>query len=325
MFRFKSSIRREYEILRLIVLTFLGGMLSTMTIQSLMAYYLTLVAQHFTWQAAITFLLVAVFIYATPTLLSFAFILLQRDWRLVPPLYIGSVAFILLLFLDRQSSVILPFGGFTAIASLVGDRIVVGSVGRNAPRDQIATYSLRVLADANRMRDILTQSRYTGVLWLRRKVEDTKRGFLFKRRRSIVQGVIELERGKNSETFVNIALYRVWNYWIEKTEGTEESLRLDVAYLKDILQRQEPPVPFEDASPNHCDHIVDDIIYEMMGIYMRAQNTARGKWLALAVTIMLWIVSTIVVAEGFGIADILAAIGIAVYATYATREYFKED
>lgn len=165
------------------------------------------------------------------------------------------------------------------------------------------------------------------------KFEETDRGFVFRRMRGFkVQGFIELERGElNGTTYVNLVYYRVWPLWIERSESIDETARLTVLYLRDLLSRQPTPITTTDATNEHCNHVIGLVMDEMMGALSRTQEVSMGKWFALSISGLLWIASGVALfmlwplTEGFHLIELVSVVGAALYATFETRQYFKES
>lgn len=289
------------------------------------------------WRPTIESIGVIIAIFLLPIGLSFLFNIIGDEERLVPPLYMQIVAIALVVaFAYNQVNAsnyvayllsFYVFGAYVAVGGTVQDRVVVSTVGRTCPRDQIVTECLRVIADADVVRHILGVKVVRDYLGLRIRVWETERGgWLFKSRNRLpIQSRIELVRGSQSnETLVNFAVFERRRYEIRSTPDVVEAAKGDVAYVRDVLQRPEHSFQVIGAPQENAQALVSEVIDEYQGLSERMREMSVKRMVALLGTIVFWGLTGVFAWMGANEAG-LATLAIAVYVTYESYGVWREE
>lgn len=325
-----SSVRyRDYSVLRLVVLTFLGGVLNSLAIKMLGDYYSQIIPV--VSITSIVWLIVAgVLVFLLP--IGVSLLLSGRRSQIIPPLYIQILTF---GFLTHYTIIhpaptdllaLYTLIWYVLVGGLIQDRVVLSTIGRYAPRDQILPLSLRVNAELDVVKDTLLTRRFREYLGLRKKVEPIERGYRL-RGTGPVKVVVDLRStDAQGETRIDLAFYK-WHrayYCLRKTDEVEECARSFAAYLKDILQRHEPPIVATEVSSDHWVSAVDSVIDEMQGLYSRMGETPATKVLAVIATIALAVVTLGFFVFGHWEAA-LATLAVVAYLVFEVRRLLKEE
>jgi hypothetical protein len=136
-----------------------------------------------------------------------------RGKQIVPPLYMQLVAFGLLAYYTMLHPIPDPaFALYVLLLYAIGagslqDRVVLWTLGRYAPRDQIVPFCLRVAVDVDAIKNVLLTPKFRDNLGLRKKVVPIENGYRL-RGEDTVKVAAQLERGEQqNETYINLAFY----------------------------------------------------------------------------------------------------------------------
>jgi hypothetical protein len=337
--RSNISPHREYETLRLLVLVFLGGSVNTMAIKGFSDFYSSYskLARYgqVSQQAWIELAAYGILVFVLPILLSLVYSI-GLEKRIAPPFYIQLVTLALLIQLAFNDVIPYNFGTFyylfmyAIVGGLVQDKIVVSTVGRVARRDDFSKFSLYVNADLPMLKRMLELPKYRDHVGLRKKPEETDRGFVFSSRSKYrIQTLLELERGSlPNETFINLVAYERKPYSVRTTDDVEENTRALMAYLKDVLRRQKSSIDCKEelgeSSATHTEFLVSLAMDSLQGLSTRMRDMSVQKSLAIIAGIVSW--SLAIGLFLFGRADFaFAMVGTAIYVTFELRGLLKND
>jgi hypothetical protein len=326
---------RNYGILRLLFLDCLGGAIDALAMRAFSQLYAS--APPFSG-GNVVFLgllgLAFVLLFVLPIFLCFIFWVTGQGSRFVPPLHMQILASAIWVAYaavqtNDPTSWATPAVMFGIAGGLIQDRIAVGVLGKFGERNQVVTASAIVKTGINAVKEVLVSSRNRENFALAKQVEKTDRGYLLRVEGWTGNGYLELEEGdKPNETYVNIAYYHYdrWAYSIRKTPDLENWPLYTVTLLKTIFAREKNPVEVVDNADAvaHTEVVVDHAMEDLIGLLMRAHGLSTWKWLALGTSFVLWVVSAILIIAGVGIVNIVATIGVALYASYETAHLLRK-
>lgn len=316
-----ATIHQEYEMVSVIVATFLGGVINAMIIRLFADYYSNLITSSAistsAWVILITY---GVLVVILPIFLSFALTRLLPEKRIASPRYMNFIALAILMYsvynhlTPSDVGVLYVLGFYSWMGGNIQDGIVTYTLGKAFSRDDIIRFSLKADANIDEIRTILMQPRFRDRLGITRKVKETNRGVTFKNSpKSDLRNIWELEGDpKSNVTFINLIAYERRRFDIKGTEEAEEDARLSLAYVKDLLQRSEYSIGVEQASLDHTEYLVNTLIDDLQGASskmrtMSMQNVFKLVVAAVLSGVMVWLF----VADHFEAA--LATLGTVIY------------
>lgn len=229
----------------------------------------------------------------TPIPISIMLTKTQPKLRIVPPFYITLVTFAWILFSwvninNFNTTFFAAYGGFALSAcGFAEDKLIASVMGIAAERESIYYEHLKVYGDIEDVKTRLGTTEIKDALFLRDRIEeDAQHGYIFKTRRGApYHSKISLSKDKDFPeiTDVKIVYYEEGRYNLRVSKGFLEEARRASAYARDILCNREPCIAFEVVvsftnSANTRDALVDSIIDEMRGYYVRTKKFTKMEW-----------------------------------------------
>lgn len=277
-------------------------------------------------QSQLAFLFITVLL--SPLAISLFLTKKTEQLRIVPPFYITIISFgwILLFgiwpFFWPAAYSQLIFGGLLLAVGLVEDRVVTLILGRAAERDSIYFGQVIVYAGIEDVKRRLSVPEIRDNLFLGERVEgDATTGYTFRTKRgfSVVNKVsLTQDEQLPGRTSVKFVCYQKGRYNLKVSPAFLEEARKNFAYLIDVIRNRPSPMkidPVPDLANTIMDPLVDSIIDEMRGYYVRTKRFSGADWvkiIALAGVLLLTIgllVAGFSVLAGFsGAIDTLLAV-----------------
>ena len=303
----------EYEIVRWVVYVFLGGGIAYIAFSNFTQFYINLYTKsviQLPVGAPISFTLsqygiLAVYfliVFITPILTSLVLTQLHPDKRIVPPLFMQAISFVLNLVPLISLKIVAPsqyigtieqgIGGlyfvgiyYVIIGGIIQDSIVTWILGLTINGDNILRASLVASTDYSFARSIVTQKKYWNRIGLRMRLYKDKETVIIRSARN-ARTITSLEIAPHTKsapdepvkTLINIIKFKKGSYYIKKDEELSESLRIAVLYIKDLFERQTPSIKATESSPDNAAALVNSSIAEMQGLTFQLQQTSTLGW-----------------------------------------------
>jgi len=305
----------DYPALLWAILVFLGGVINAVAIKNFADWYLRVqqyVKTTFNTdllnfpQAYPALILYGSIVFVVPLIFSFLFSRNHPEKKLVPPLYMQLISIGFLFFFVYNSVGLLFQMYFIAVlagsAGIVQDGIVVYALGRTIMQDNILRHSLKIDANIENVRLLMTTKQFLRLRGLRIVKEQHGKSLKFKtqgrgwRRNIGFQLFMELVEGsKPHESIINIASCELQTYGVKriaKRDDTDEGTRNRIATLKDFFERHK--ITATDDSANNADSLVSYVIDEIEGMATHIREMPTRK-------IMVIIASAISIVVGIGL------------------------
>jgi hypothetical protein len=230
-----------------------------------------------------------------PITLSIVLTRYHPEKMVVPPLYMQLVSFgIIVIFAYNLYQV---FGLVLYLAAF--EYVIVGGLtqnffarlllGRMGSRNDILTTSLVMKLRFDDVVGILSNERFSQNLNLGKKIHKSEgRAVFVSPKKYATVTALEVKRGnENNETFLNVATFEKENFYIKRTDESDEWCRAAVAYIRDILSRQNPPISLTDAPSIGGEVLANEILDEMRGISSPWQMRSWVTLLAFMIPIII--------------------------------------
>lgn len=247
------------------------------------------------------FVLVSIFIciiVTIPVAVSFLFSRIHPEKRIVPPLYIHTISFMLLMFFvynkiptDIGTNYIL--GIYTAMAGILQDRLIVFSLGRTAYRKDIVKHSFKIYANAEKVKQLVTSKQFLERRYLK-IIEKGEGNLKIKSDRRVgFQFFLELQEGEEQGvSFLNMASCEIRSYALgpgDKDSDVYDYAMGKIETVREFLKRNNMLV--EDYSETNADALVSYILDAMEGTITHFQEMTTRKRATIGISVFCIVIS----------------------------------
>lgn len=290
----RSQFSRNYGLLRWIVYVFLGGSFDALTLELFINYLLPVspLLSNMPYppsteetSALVVTVLLAILVFVVPIFLSILLTKLKPEKQIVPPLYIQIVAYawILGFLLTLPSPTIISVvavGYYIILGGIIQDAIVIAIVGSTARKKDMISFSLKIPANMEKVRDILLIDRFRKNLNLGKKAESDNGCLIIRSpRKGKYTTIARLERGSSeNETILNEVFFEIKDYYITLSEDLQEYAESRYIYLKQILSRKEYNIKPSDLPLTHAESLENFVLNEMQGWSVYTERLSKMDW-----------------------------------------------
>jgi hypothetical protein len=237
----------------------------------------------------------AVLTYLVPIFLSVVLTRYHPAKMVVPPLFMQLVSFGLVVIFAynfyQTFGLVLYFVAFeyVIVGGLSQDLFARLLLGRMGSRSDILTASLVIRSRLDDVVGVLSNEKYSRNMNLGKRIHKSEgRAVFVSPKKYETVTALELKRShEDNETFVNVATFEKEKFYITRTDESDEWNRATVAYLKDILSRQDPPITVTDAPQIGGEALANEILDEIKGISSPWQMRGWVSLLAFLVPIFI--------------------------------------
>jgi len=174
---------------------------------------------------------------------------------------------------------------YALLGGLFQDGIPIGILGRVAHRKDLLIFSFDVNTDVLRLQSILSREKYRANLNLGKKTAKRNQSVILRSPKdSKHQIVIEITELSQTTSHVNIAIFERGYYAIKRTDRIEEFSHRQIAYLKEILERQS--IQVKEVSLAQAESLLCSILDEMKGYSIQIERMSRYGWLKILAIII---------------------------------------
>lgn len=281
----------DYSSIRWIVYIFLGGSLNYLVITYFASYYSQLYPT-INLTELVQLIFAAVIVLLTPIILSLILSKLHPEKQIVSPLFMQIVALgIFFCFMGSQSIDTLFLGAnlfvrlfYTLLGGFLQDMVIIGIIGRVAHRDDLIIHSFHLKAKFDLIQATLSQDKYQENLNLGKRTKRKKQSVTFRSSRdSDYQTVIEVTKTSDLDCHVNIAFFNRGAYFLKRTEKIEEYSHRQVAYFKEIFERQS--IRVKNTSMADAENFLCAILDEMKGYSIKLEKMSNFGWIKIVAII----------------------------------------
>ncbi len=237
-------------------------------------------------------ILFPVLLFIIPIVISLVLTRVHPDKRIVPPLYMQIIVFAYYLLyalfhgqpseIQQSISILMLVFVYTIMIPQLQDRIVLWVTGYTAHSEDMISYSFRARTRLERIEEVLTKDPFKTQLRILATPEDTNRGVELKTPKfSRFMTVIELEKNprNDDETFINVVFFEKGQYYFKDSESIKEKAIDKIEYLKNVLERPEHMIKFEEINNSHAEHVKNSILDDTRGVYQHlGVVTNEGKF-----------------------------------------------
>jgi hypothetical protein len=229
-----------------------------------------------------------------PFVLSLLLTQTRPKLRIVSPFWIGLVSWLWFFtpWASSNSSMIASavfFGVFYVATCLCEDLLTISIMGIATERENIYYEYLTVYAGIDEVRArLMTPEIREGANLSERMEGNAEQGYLFKTQRGYhLNTPISITRNKEDPNITDVKIAYYWEnrYNLSVFPLFIEMARKSSAYIKDVFRYREPMLPFAINIPftnNVRDPLIDRIIDEMCGYYVRSKQLSYGDRFIIA-------------------------------------------
>jgi hypothetical protein len=162
---------------------------------------------------------------------------------------------------------------------IVQDRIATTMLGRSARKKDMISFSLKIDANMEKVRDILLTDKFRKNLNLGKKIESDNGSLTIRSpKKGRYTTILRLEKGSTpDETILNEVFFQIKDYYITLPEDLEEYARSRFVYLREILKEdynfESRKLPVASAN-----HLIDSVLGEMQGWSFYTEKLSKMDW-----------------------------------------------
>jgi hypothetical protein len=269
-----------------------------------------------------------IMVIISPFLLSLILTKRKPNLRLVPPFYIAWVSYVWLIIVQSYpfstttvTDSVLLGGIFVAICYLE-DRAVTLILGITAERENIFFEHFKAFAQIEDVRNKLSVPEIRSELTLSPRTEgNSELGYRLHTRREFTSvNRILLTRDKeypDELTDVKVVYYAMGRYSLTMSPYFLEHWKKTSGYLKDIFTERDPIIGIEkitDFQNNVRDPLVDSVVDDLMGYYVKSQRVSMLDKIKVGATIGIFVIAVYLFVIGQPVYGGLSAILDAIFA-----------
>ncbi|EGG41081.1 Hypothetical protein Nlim_1887 [Candidatus Nitrosarchaeum limnium SFB1] len=291
----KSRFGNYLESMRWVVFLFLGGALNTMAILTVANYLKTInvvststnpEAQFQIVITVIQFILLPIFLFFIPIMLSIIFTKLGADKILVPSMFIQIISLGWFLFYlpttGLDSDKLIMYGQmmvyYTFFGGIAQDQLSFKLVGIPARREDLEKFSLKVYAEREKIVRLLLSERYKNNIRLSEKIEKHNDNLIL---RSVKRGkmriTIELQESLDDESIiVNVVMFQKGYYYLKSSEELKGFAETYQNNIESILRSQKPEIKFKTNPIEFTESLEFLVLREFEGVLSQLEITWRG-------------------------------------------------
>jgi hypothetical protein len=247
--------------------------------------------------------------------------------HIVPPFWISTVTVFYVLVrwyfpITATTFVSLGIIAVLAVLSRAEDSLITYVLGIATDRESIFFEHLLVFANIEAVKERLSVPEMRTELALSPRIQgDSETGYIFRTARGfdfVDRFLITKSKDYPEEgTDVKIAHYAMGRYNLKMSPVFYQHTRKTSVYIRDILRSREPKLSFQvitELTSNAEDPLVDSIIDDLMGAYMKSKRFSGLDKLKIGATVGVFIASAILIVLGYPLYGGFSALLDALYA-----------
>lgn len=281
--------------MRWVTFLFLGGALNIMIILTVGNYLKTIAVvqtqntpeiQSQIILAISQIVILPIFLFFVPVMLSIIFTKLGADKVVVPSLFIQIISLGWLLFYLPLSNLsdsdkityiqLMVF--YTFFGGLAQDQLLFKLVGISARGKDLEKFSIKIHADRQKIIRLFLSEKYKNNLKLSEKIEHYNDNIILRGvKRGKMRITLELEESKDKTlTTVNVVIFQKGYYYLKNNSELKGFTEMYKEGLESIFKNAKPQIKIENNPTESTESLEFFVLREFEGVVSQIEMTWRG-------------------------------------------------